>query len=239
MIERIVMLGAPGSGKGTWSKFLSDRFSLPHISSGDLFRRELEGEGPLAREIRPYVEQGDLVPDDITIRLVRKAIVEGEGCRGFILDGFPRTMVQARALDRILAEEGQAVDAVINIEVSEPVIIQRTLSRFVCKDCGQPYNATTMQPLTKDVCDRCGGRIVRRVDDTAETLKHRLEAYQAQTAPLTGYYRKQGKLVVFPNDGPPDDQARRDLLLLLDQSQGRDREAGLMNGNETRLAGRP
>lgn len=235
MMKRIVMLGAPGSGKGTWSKFLSDRFCLPHISSGDLFRRELEEDSPLAREIRPYLEGGELVPDQVTIRLVEKAITEGEGRGGFILDGFPRTMAQAEALDLVLEEEGQAIDAVINIEVSEPVIIQRALSRFVCQDCGQPYNTTGMKPVKEGVCDRCGGRIVRRSDDTAETLKHRLDTYHANTAPLTGYYRQAGKLVVFPNDGPPDDQAKSELLTLLGEAAGRDQDDVLPDGNELRM----
>jgi len=216
MMKRIVMMGAPGSGKGTWSKFLSDRFSLPHISSGDLFRRELAGDSPLGREIRSYVERGQLVPDDVTIQLIKEVLAEGEGRDGFILDGFPRTIAQAEVLDQILADEGHELDAVIEVEVSEQVIIQRALGRFVCEDCGQPYNTTTMKPVTEDVCDRCGGRIVRRGDDTEETLKLRLETYRVNTAPLTGYYRQKEKLVVFPNDGPPDCQAQRDLLLLLE-----------------------
>ncbi len=217
MMKRIVMMGAPGSGKGTWSKFLSDRFSLPHISSGDLFRRELAGDSTLGREIRSYVEQGQLVPDDVTTQLIKGVLAEGEGREGFILDGFPRTIAQAEALDQILEDGGHELDAVIEVEVSEPVIIQRALSRFVCEDCGQPYNNTTMKPVTEDVCDRCGGRIVRRGDDTEETLKLRLEAYRVNTAPLTGYYRQREKLLVFPNDGPPDCQAQRDLLLLLEE----------------------
>ncbi len=216
MIKRIVLTGAPGSGKGTWSKILSDRFLLPHISSGDLFRAEMAAQSPLGQEIRSYVDSGSLVPDDLTIQLIKEVIVEGAGSQGFILDGFPRTLAQARALDQILEGCGQKLDLVIDIDVEEPVLIQRALSRFICQDCGQPYNTTTMQPATPDVCDRCGGKVVRRGDDTEETLKRRLAAYQEETAPLAGYYDLQGKRVVFANSGPPDQAAQEELLELME-----------------------
>ncbi len=213
------MLGAPGSGKGTWSKFLSDALGLPHISSGDLFRRELAKDSPLGRQLRSYLDEGKLVPDDLTIRLLGQEIIEGTGQQGFILDGFPRTMAQAEALDALLLDSGQAIDRVVEIQVSEQVIIGRALSRFVCEGCGQPYNTTTMKPQVEGICDRCGGRIVRRSDDNEQTLKQRLKAYREKTAPLTDYYQQQGKLAVFPNDGPPDRKAQQELLELLGQAE--------------------
>jgi len=178
----------------------------------------LAKDSPLGQEIRTYVESGGLVPDEVTIRLVEQELLEGEGSRGFILDGFPRTIGQAEALDAILEKAGVSIDLVVDIDVSESVIIERALSRFVCADCGQPYNKTSMKEKVEGICDRCGGRIIRRGDDTEETLKHRLAAYHEKTAPLIGYYRQQGKLAVFPNDGPPDDEAKADLLALLGEA---------------------
>ncbi len=215
MVKRIVMLGPPGSGKGTWSKILSDSLSLPHISSGDLFREELAQDSPLGREIRSYIESGALVPDDVTVRLVGQAIREGPGRKGFILDGFPRTLVQAEALEAILEEEGTVIDAVIELDIPEDILIERALARMVCVECGQPYHAVVMRPVTEGVCDRCGGKVIRRSDDTAETLKQRLKTYHEQTEPLVGYYRDRGKLVVYSRTQPPGVESKNEMAGLL------------------------
>ncbi|HZK28871.1 MAG TPA: adenylate kinase [Clostridia bacterium] len=215
MGKRFVLIGAPGSGKGTWSKILSDACSLTHISSGDLFRRELADDSPLGREVRSYVEQGALVPDELTIQLMQNAFAQGVGREGFILDGFPRTMSQAEGLDRILAETGVKLDAVIALDIDEEILIQRTLARRVCGVCGQPYNTTVMRPAKEGICDRCGGEVVRRSDDTEETLRRRVLAYQKETAPLVDYYRERSKLIVFENNGPPDEAKQQELFRML------------------------
>lgn len=209
------MLGAPGSGKGTWSKILSDHFALPHISTGDLFRRELAEDTELGREARSYMERGALVPDELTIRLLKKALCPESGDHGFVLDGYPRTIPQAKALTKLLAELGVELDAVIDIVVDEDLLVQRTLSRLICSDCGQPYNTTSMRPKKDCICDRCGGRVTRRSDDTEETLRLRLEEYHLQTKPLIEYYCGRGKLITYNNDSFPDETAKQAMLLKL------------------------
>lgn len=208
-------MGPPGSGKGTWSKIISDALGLAHISSGDLFRQELALDTELGRKIRATVEGGRLVSDDVTIALIEKVIREGVGREGFVLDGFPRTLAQAGALESILESEGVSLDAVVNLEVDESILIERTLARLVCLDCGQPYNAISMRPEEEGVCDRCGGRVVRRSDDTEETLKERFKAYHDQTEPLIGFYRDLGKLKLYSNTSPPGPDTKMELALLL------------------------
>lgn len=208
-------MGPPGSGKGTWSKILSDRLALPHIASGDLFRQELAKETPLGLQIRSTMEAGQLVQDEVTIGLIEKVIRQGSGSQGFILDGFPRTLVQAEALEAILASQALRLDAVINLAVDESILIERTLARMVCLDCGQPYNALTMRPQDEGICDRCGGRVVRRSDDTEDTLKERFRTYHVATEPLIEFYRDKGLLRVFANTEPPGDTTKAELAGLL------------------------
>ena len=208
-------MGPPGSGKGTWSKIISDRLALPHIASGDLFRQELAQETPLGLQIRATMEAGKLVQDEVTIGLIEKVIRQGPGSQGFILDGFPRTLVQAEALESILASQALQLDAVINLAVDESILIERTLARMVCLDCGQPYNALTMRPQEEGVCDRCGGRVVRRSDDTEDTLKERFRTYHEATEPLIEFYRDKGLLRIFSNTEPPGDKTKAELAGLL------------------------
>lgn len=219
MVKRIIMLGAPGSGKGTWSKVLSDTLSLPHISSGDLFRHELKVESELGEKVRHYLENGLLVPDGVTIALVEKTICEGAGKDGFILDGFPRTIFQAEALERFLDERQLSIDAVIDLVVDEAVLIERILSRMVCTKCGKPYNTTSMVPMVEGVCDDCQGPVIKRSDDTEETLKKRFKAYHDETEPLVSYYRERGMLIEFSNTAPPGEATKNELLGLLGLGQ--------------------
>ncbi len=216
MGKRLILLGAPGSGKGTWSKIISDEKGLAHIATGDLFRAELAAETPLGREVKSYMEQGALVPDEVTIRLVEKALTDESASNGFVLDGFPRTIPQAEALTDMLEKRGQAIDVVINLVIDESILIERTLSRLVCVKCGQPYNTKNMAPAVEGTCDYCGGDVVHRSDDTEKTLRKRLLAYHVSTAPLIDYYGERNLLVEFSNDGPPSDEKRDRLFSLID-----------------------
>ncbi len=220
MGKRLILLGAPGSGKGTWSKIISDEKGLAHIATGDLFRAELAAETPLGREVKSYMEQGALVPDELTIRLVEQALTGKSASSGFVLDGFPRTIPQAEALAEMLEKRGQAIDLVINLVIDESILIERTLSRLVCVKCGQPYNTKNMAPAVEGTCDHCGGAVVHRSDDTETTLKKRLLAYHVSTAPLIDYYEERDLLVTFSNDGSPSDEKRNRLFAMIDGAKG-------------------
>jgi adenylate kinase len=220
MGKRLILLGAPGSGKGTWSKILSDEKGLPHIATGDLFRAELAAKTPLGRKVKSFMDQGALVPDELTLLLVEKALSDERAVNGFILDGFPRTIPQAEALTEFLEKRGQAIDMVINIVVDESVLIERTLSRLVCIKCGQPYNTMNMKPAVEGKCDHCAGDVVHRSDDTEETLRKRLEAYRASTAPLIDYYKERDLLVAFTNDCPLNEEMRNRLFSMVDGIKG-------------------
>ncbi len=220
MKKRLIMLGAPGSGKGTWSKIISDAKELTHIATGDLFRAELAAQTPLGLEVKSYMEQGALVPDELTIKLVEKALTGEKASEGFVLDGFPRTIPQAEALEEILAKHNLAIDAVVDLAIDEDVLIERTLSRLVCSKCGQPYNTKNMTPKVEGICDRCGGEVIHRSDDTEETIRKRLEAYHTNTAPLIDYYRERDLLVTFSNEGPPNEETRDLLFSIIDGAKG-------------------
>ena len=191
----IVLLGAPGAGKGTQAELLAGYLGIPHVATGDLFREALRGDTPLGRRAKEYMDRGELVPDSVTIAMVRERLAASDTANGVILDGFPRTIEQARALDEILAERGRKVDLVIFIRVRPEVLLERLSGRWVCRDCQGVYHTLLNPPATPGVCDACGGRLFQRPDDRPEVQKHRIEVYLAQTAPLVEYYRKRGLLV--------------------------------------------
>ena len=188
----IVLLGAPGAGKGTQAVNIAQRYGVPHISTGDIFRSNMKAGTPLGVAAKAYVDAGRLVPDDITVGMVDERLKEGDTAGGFVLDGFPRTLAQASALDARLAEAGQKVAVALNIHVEDAAIIKRLAGRRMCKACGQPYHVFYNPPGVEGVCDRCGGEIIQRADDEEATVRERLLVYHAQTAPLIGYYRERG-----------------------------------------------
>lgn len=196
----IVLLGAPGAGKGTQAELLSEHLQIPHVASGDLFREALKGDTPLGREAKAYIDRGELVPDSVTIAMVRERLAAPDSERGVILDGFPRTVEQAGALDQILAERGHRLDLVIFIQVRPEVLLERLSGRWVCRDCQGVYHTLSNPPATTGVCDACGGRLYQRPDDRPETQGRRIEVYLKQTAPLIGYYRERGLLVEVNGD---------------------------------------
>ena len=186
---KIILLGAPGAGKGSQAKMMVEEYGIPQLSTGDLLRAAVHAGTPLGLEARKFMDAGKLVPDDVVIGLVRERLKEPDCAGGFILDGFPRTVAQAEALGRITP-----IDAVIDIEVPHGVIIERLTARRSCKSCGQVYNLVSIPPRVPGVCDKCGGELYQRDDDREETILERLETYEAQTRPLIGYYAERGIL---------------------------------------------
>ncbi len=191
----VVLLGPPGSGKGTQAKRLVEVLGTPHVSSGDLFRHHLSQETALGLMAKSYMEQGELVPDDVTVKMVIERISHPDCEEGVILDGFPRTLNQADALDGALEHQGQEVTVVPLIEVSDEEVTRRLTARRTCEDCGAVYNLLFNPPEEAEVCDVCGGRLYQREDDNPETVRHRLYTYYKETSPLIGYYFAQGLLV--------------------------------------------
>ena len=191
----LVLLGPPGAGKGTQAKLLEDGRSLVKLSTGDMLRAAVAAGSELGRQAGDIMERGELVPDALVIGLIAERVDEDDGGNGFILDGFPRTIAQAEALDRLLADRGQKVDAVVVMRVNDDALVDRITGRYTCARCGEGYHEAFKTPKVPGVCDRCGGtEFVRRPDDKEEVVRSRLKAYHAQTEPLIDYYERQEKL---------------------------------------------
>lgn len=197
---KLIILGAPGSGKGTTATVLREKYSLAHISTGDIFRANIKNGTPLGIEAKSYIDSGALVPDSVTIRMVEDRLSQDDTKNGYILDGFPRTLAQAQALDEILAKNGSSIDAVLSIVVDDEVIKDRVSSRRVCEKCGASYNVRFKPTKVEGVCDECGGKVIQRADDTPETVANRLETYYKNTKPLIDFYEARGLIVEGNND---------------------------------------
>ena len=197
MKKNIILMGPPGAGKGTLAKQLKEALSLVHISTGDMFREAIKAQTELGVLAASYINKGDLVPDDVTIGLVKERLSQKDCEAGFLLDGFPRTLPQAEALNEIAKEISRPIEAVINLDCDNEELVRRISGRRVCKDCGAPYHIVTMKPKVEGVCDLCGGPLYQRKDDNEEALKVRLEHYVAETKPLLDYYQKLGLLESF------------------------------------------
>lgn len=193
-MKNIIFLGAPGAGKGTNAKKVASEFKIPHISTGDMFREAIKNETPVGLEAKSYMDKGLLVPDEVTISLVKERLSKDDCAKGFLLDGFPRTLVQAEALKKIGEEISRPINLVINLVVPESVLKDRICGRRVCKSCGAPYHVTNLRPKVEGVCDLCGGELVQRKDDNEEALKTRLSEYHKQTEPLINFYTKENVL---------------------------------------------
>lgn len=191
---RIVFLGPPGAGKGTQAVEIVEKLGIPHVATGDMLRASIKQETPLGMEAKKYMDQGLLVPDEVTIRITGERISQPDCANGFLLDGFPRTLAQAEALDKLLADMGIKLDAVINLQVPEAVLIPRLTGRRVCRNCGASFHMVFNPPKAENVCDRCEGELYQRSDDNEETAVNRLSVYNTQTAPLIAYYEEQGVL---------------------------------------------
>lgn len=192
---KIIMLGAPGAGKGTQAKMIAKKYDIPHISTGDIFRANIKNETELGKEAKKYMEQGLLVPDELVVDLVVDRLTEDDTKEGYILDGFPRTIPQAEALTEALKKHNEEIDYAINVEVPDEVIIERMAGRRACVGCGGTYHVVFNPTKTEGICDACGGKLILREDDAPETVKKRLDVYHEQTQPLIDYYTGQNKIV--------------------------------------------
>ena len=193
----IIMLGAPGAGKGTVAKILQEKLGIKQISTGDIFRKHIKEGTELGKLADSYISKGNLVPDDVTIELIKNRLEEDDVKKGAILDGFPRTVKQAEELDKILTQKGQRIDKVINLITPEEEIIERIVNRRVCsnQECRTIYNIVLNPPKVEGICDKCNSKLIKRADDTEETVRDRIETYFRQTSPLVEYYEKQGNLL--------------------------------------------
>lgn len=191
----LVLLGPPGAGKGTQAARIVEKYAIPHISTGDIFRKNIKEGTELGKKAQEYMNRGELVPDSLVIEIALDRLNEDDCKVGFLLDGFPRTVEQAEALDKYLAEKDQKVDKVLDMDVKKEILMERLTGRRVCRDCGATYNVVGMPPKKEGVCDVCGGELYQRADDTAETVENRIEVYNSQTKPLIDYYEAAGNIV--------------------------------------------
>jgi adenylate kinase len=192
---RLVLVGPPGAGKGTQAVFLAEHYSIPHISTGDIFRANLKAGTPLGQEAKSFMDRGELVPDSVTNEMVKDRLTQDDLANGFLLDGFPRNVVQAEVLRAILAEQKRPLDAVLELNIADSEIIERLSSRLTCRGCGAP------SPATAQACAACGGELYQREDDKAEVIARRLEVYNEQTAPIIAFYRSEGLLITISATG--------------------------------------
>ncbi|MBQ7276983.1 MAG: adenylate kinase [Bacilli bacterium] len=188
---RFIIMGPPGAGKGTQAAFIKEYYNIPHISTGDMFREAMRNETKVGIEAKKYIDKGMLVPDSVTNALVKERLSQADCKKGFLLDGFPRNIPQAEALDQIFKDLNIKLDAVINIDVDFSVLVDRVVGRRVCPKCGASYHITNLKPKKDGICDVCGSELIQRKDDTEETIKTRLDVYSNQTKPLLDYYKKQ------------------------------------------------
>ncbi|GHJ51063.1 MULTISPECIES: adenylate kinase [Micromonospora] len=202
---RLVLVGPPGAGKGTQAEFIAAHLSVPKISTGDIFRANVSQGTPLGVEAKRYMDAGKLVPDEVTINMVRDRLAEPDAAEGFLLDGFPRTTPQAAALDKLLADLGTALDLVLELVVDDDEVIRRLSGRRTCRGCGKIWHVEFDATTREGVCDRCGAELFQRDDDKPETIAARLREYAEKTAPLVDYYGAQGKLVGIDATGPVED----------------------------------
>lgn len=201
---KLLIMGRPGAGKGTQAVNIREYYNIPHISTGDMFRAAIKNQTKLGLEAKSYMDKGALVPDEVTIGIVKDRLLEDDCKKGFLLDGFPRTIAQAEALDAFLKENGIKLDAVLDVNVPAEILVRRMVGRRVCKTCGATYHVEFNPSKVEGVCDNCGSPLIQRADDTEDTAKNRLAVYDNQTAPLLEFYKKQNILKTVNGDQPLD-----------------------------------
>jgi adenylate kinase len=211
---RLVLVGPPGAGKGTQAEFIAEHFDIPKISTGDIFRANVSGGTDLGRLAKKYMDAGDLVPDEVTNAMVRDRLAQPDAKNGFLLDGFPRNVAQAKELDDFLLELGATLSVVLDLDVDYDEVVKRLSGRRTCKQCGHVWHLQFDPPTEQGICDKCGGELYQRDDDLPETVQHRLEVYADQTAPLVDFYRDAGKLVAIDALGAVEDVTERAISAL-------------------------
>ncbi|MEP6599874.1 MAG: adenylate kinase [Actinomycetota bacterium] len=211
---RVVLIGPPGAGKGTQAEFIVESFSIPKISTGDIFRANVSGGTDLGKMASKFMHAGDLVPDEVTNAMVRDRLSQPDASTGFLLDGFPRNVAQAHELDGMLRDLHTSLDVVLELDVDNNEVVRRLSGRRTCKKCGHVWHVEFDPPKSTDVCDRCGGELYHRDDDKAETVRHRLDVYAAQTSPLIDFYDRRGQLVIMDAFGPVEDVTERAIAAL-------------------------
>lgn len=212
---RLLIMGRPGAGKGTQAVTIKSHFEIPHISTGDMFRDAIKKETKLGLEAKHYLDSGALVPDEVTIGIVKERLLADDCKKGFLLDGFPRTIAQADALDTFLLENNIKLDAALNVDVAKDVLIERMVGRRICKTCGATYHIKYSKPKVDGICDTCGSKLIQRADDTYETAENRLSVYDKNTAPLLDYYDAKHILKTV-NGNQPVDVVFHDILKVLE-----------------------
>jgi adenylate kinase len=211
---RVVLVGPPGAGKGTQAQFIASHLSIPKISTGDIFRANVSGGTPLGKLAKEYMDRGDLVPDEVTVAMVRDRLSEDDAQEGFLLDGFPRNVPQAEILKKMLADWGLALDVVLELVVDDEEVVRRLAGRRTCRSCGKVWHVDFDPPSREGVCDACGGELFQRDDDREDTIRHRLEVYQEQTAPLVSFYADEQILVGVDATGPVEEVTQRAMAAL-------------------------
>jgi adenylate kinase len=212
----LIFLGAPGSGKGTLAKLVSSKLGVPHISPGDILREEVKSSTQLGQTAKPFMEKGELVPDEIILKMMEKGMTAPDCENGFILDGFPRNKVQALGLDAMLSKSNRSIDRVLKFEVADECALRRLAGRRICSVCGADFNLYTRPSQKENVCDICGGKLFQRADDKEEVILTRLKVYREETLPLEEYYNHQGKLIRI-NSEPAPDLVLTDILKVLER----------------------
>jgi adenylate kinase len=213
---KIIMLGAPGAGKGTQAKMIADKYSIPHVSTGDIFRANIKNGTELGMEAKKYMDQGQLVPDELTVKILLDRVAQDDCRNGYVLDGFPRTIPQAEVLDEALTKLGESIDYAINVDVPDQNIINRMSGRRACVACGATYHIVHIPTKVEGICDRCGAQLILRDDDKPETVKKRLDVYHTQTQPLIDFYTAKG--VLKEVDGTRDmKDVFADIVKILEQ----------------------
>lgn len=215
---KLILLGPPGAGKGTQAANIIETFSIPHISTGDIFRKNIKEGTELGKKAKEYMDRGELVPDTLVVEIVEDRL-KAEDCKsGFLLDGFPRTVFQAEALDKVLENMGAGLDYVVNVVVDPELLVERAVGRRICRDCGSTYHIKYNPPKVDSVCDKCSGELYQRSDDNADTVTNRIRVYMDETSPLIEYYRVKGNLINV--DGQQDiDKVFDDILKAIGRTQ--------------------